>query len=172
MYREHVRRMLGHLKRVLRMEHRLTVEEFYQLLQLSEAIVDYGRMLQTYCGYAVPYVIVEIPELAHRFRETPRTIKDALLLLSDMGRAESAHLYGCWKLQLASTLLSGRTGSRSATHHPHSLDDQNRDLGLRRPATKSAATMPAGIGRYPSVYDGYRECADSKEFRFHFSLIL
>ena len=103
MYREHVRRMLGHLERVLRMEHRLTVEEFYQLLQLSEAIVDYGRMLQTYCGYSVPYVIVEIPELAHRFRETPRTIQDALLLLSDMGRAESAHLYGCWKLQLAST---------------------------------------------------------------------
>ena len=130
MYREHVRRMLSHLKRALRMEHRLTLEEFYQLLQLSEAIVDYGRMLQTYCGYSVPYVIVEVPELAHRFRETPRTIKDALLLLSDMGRAESAHLYGCWKLQLASTLLSGRTGSRSATHHPPSLDDHNRDAGV------------------------------------------
>ena len=39
MYREHVRRMIGHLKRALRMEHRLTVEEFYQLLQLSEAII-------------------------------------------------------------------------------------------------------------------------------------
>jgi len=129
MYREHVRRMLSHLKRALRMEHRLTVEEFYQLLQLSEAIIAYGRMIQTDCGYSVPYVIVEVPELAHRFRETPRTIKDALLLLSDMGRAESAHLYGCWKLQLASTLLSGREGSRSATHHPHSLEDHNRDAG-------------------------------------------
>jgi hypothetical protein len=130
MYREHVRRMLGHLKRALRMEHRLTVEEFYQLLQLSEAIVDYGPMLQTYCAYSVPYVIVEVPELAHRFRETQRTIKDALVLLSDMGRAESAHLYGCWKLRLASTLLSGHKGSRSATHHPHSLDDHNRDAGV------------------------------------------
>jgi hypothetical protein len=129
MYREHIRQMMGHLKRALRMEHRLTVEEFYQLLQLSEAIIDYGRMIQTDCGYSVPYVIVEVPELAHRFRETPRTIKDALLLLSDMGRAESAHLYGCWKLQLASTLLSGREGSRSATHHPQSLDDHNRDAG-------------------------------------------
>jgi hypothetical protein len=130
MYWEHVRRMIGHLKRALRMEDRLTVEEFYQLLQLSEAIIDYGRMIQADCGYSVPYVIVEVPELAHRFRETPRTIKDALLLLSDMGRAESAHLYGCWKLQLASTLLSGREGSRSATHRPHSLDDHNRDAGV------------------------------------------
>ena len=128
-YREHVRRMIGHLKRALRMEHRLTVEEFYQLLQLSEAIIDYGRMIQTYCGYPVPCVIVEVPELARRFREAPRTIKDALLLLGDMGRAESTHLYGCWKLQLASTHLSGREGSRSATHHSHSLYDRNGDLG-------------------------------------------
>jgi len=129
-YREHIRRMIGHLKRALRMEHRLTVEEFYQLLHLSEAIIDYGRMIQTYCGYSVPYVIVEVPELASRFRETPRTIKDALLLLSDMGQAESAHLHGCWKLQLASTLLSGREGSRSATYRSHSLEDHNGDLGV------------------------------------------
>jgi hypothetical protein len=121
--------MIDHLKRALRMEHRLSLEEFYQLLQLSEAIIDYGRMIQTYCGYSAPYVIVEVPELARRFRETPRTIKDALLLLSDMGRAESAHLHGCWKLQLASALLSGREGSRSETRHSHSLDDHNRDLG-------------------------------------------
>jgi hypothetical protein len=129
MYREPVRRMIGHLKRALRMEHRLTVEEFYKLLQLSEAIIDYGRMIQTYCGYSVPYVIVEVPELARRFRETPRTIKDALRLLSDMGQAESAQLHGCWKLQLASTLLSGREGARSATHPSQSLGDHNRDLG-------------------------------------------
>jgi hypothetical protein len=129
MYLERVQRMIGHLKRALRMEHRLTVEEFYQLLQLSEAIIDYGRMIQTYCGYPVQYVIVEVPELARRFRETPRTIKDALLLLRDMGRAESAHLHGCWKLELASPLLSGPEGSRSATHHSHSLYDRNGDLG-------------------------------------------
>ena len=130
MDRDKLRRLIGRLKQALRLERRLTREEFYQLLQLSEAIIDYARMIQADCGYSVPYVIVEVPELAHRFRETPRTIKDALLLLSDMGRAESAHLYGCWKLQLASTLLSGRTGSRSATHHPPSLDDHNRDAGV------------------------------------------
>jgi len=75
MYREYVRRMIDHLKRALRMEHRLSLEEFYQLLQLSEAIIDYGRMIQTYCGYSAPYVIVEVPELARRFRETPQPLK-------------------------------------------------------------------------------------------------
>ena len=86
MYREHLRRVLGHLKRALRMEHRLTVEEFYQLLQLSEAIIDYGRMIQAFYHRSVPEVIVEIPEVARRFRETPRTIKNVLRLLRDMGR--------------------------------------------------------------------------------------
>jgi hypothetical protein len=49
-------------------------------------------------------VIVEVPELATRFRETQRTIKDALALLRDMGRAEPIHLRGCWRLLLAETL--------------------------------------------------------------------
>jgi hypothetical protein len=88
MYREHLRRAIGHLKRALRKEQGLTVEEFYQLLQLSEAIIDYGRMIQAFYGYSVPDAIVEITELANRFRETPQTIKDALRLLRDIGRAE------------------------------------------------------------------------------------
>jgi len=114
MYREHLRRVLGHLKRALRMEQRLTDKEFNQLLQLSEAIIDYGRMIQAYHHYSVPEVVVEIPELSHRFRETPQTIKDALRLLRDIGRAEPADLDGCWKLRLAGTLPSGREGFHSA----------------------------------------------------------
>ena len=128
-YLEHVRQVIVHLKRALRMEHRLTVEEFYQLLQLSEAIIDYGRMIRTYCGYSVPYLIVEVPELARRFRETPRTIKDALALLRDMGRAESAHPYGYWKLQLANTLLSGHEAVHSARRHSKTPDDDKGDAG-------------------------------------------
>lgn len=114
MYRDQLRRVLGHLKRALRMEQRLTVEEFNQLLQLSEAIFDYGRMIQEHYHYSVPEVIVRIPELANRFRETPQTIKDALRLLRDIGRAEPANLDGCWKLRLAGTLPSGREGFHSA----------------------------------------------------------
>jgi hypothetical protein len=128
-YREHLSRVIGHLKRALRLEQRLTVEESYQLLQLSEAIIEHGRMIQAYLESSVPNVIVGIPELARRFRETPQTIKDALLLLRDMGRAEPIHLGGCWKLKLAGTLPSGREGVQSATRHSHRVDDDKGDLG-------------------------------------------
>jgi hypothetical protein len=76
MYREHLRRAIGHFKRALRKEQRLTAEEFNQRLQLSEAIIDYARMIQAFYGYSVPDAIVEITELANRFRETPQTVKD------------------------------------------------------------------------------------------------
>jgi hypothetical protein len=111
------------------MEQRLTVQEFYQLLQLSEAIVDYGRMIQAYYECPVPDVIVEIPELASRFRETPRTIKDALLLLRDMGLAEPANLKGCWKVELTGTLPGVREAFRSASRHSRSLEEDPSDLG-------------------------------------------
>ena len=92
--------MIVHVKRALRKDRRLTADEFNQLLQLSEAIIEYGRMIQAYGRYSVPNVILEITELANRFRETPQTIKDALLLLRDIGCAQPADLDGCWKLQL------------------------------------------------------------------------
>jgi len=111
MDRDKLRRMIGHLKRALHIERRLTHEEFYQLLQLSEAIITYGQMVKVYCGYSVPYVFVEIPELASRFRETQRTIQDALALLGDMGRAEPSHLHGCWKLSLADAPRSEEEGN-------------------------------------------------------------
>jgi hypothetical protein len=100
MYREQFGRVIVHVKRALRKDRRLTVEEFNQLLQLSEAIIDYGRMIKEHRRYSVPNVILEITELANRFRETPQTIKDALLLLRDTGCAEPADLDGCWRLQL------------------------------------------------------------------------
>ena len=88
------------------MDRRLTREEFYQLLQLAEAIIEHGRMIQEYMGYTAPYAMVEVPELARRFRETPRTIKDALALLRGMGRAEPSHVRGCWRLRLVETVRS------------------------------------------------------------------
>jgi hypothetical protein len=104
MYWKDFGRMIVHVKRPLRKDRRLTADEFNQLRQLSEAIIDYGRMIQTYRRYAAPNVILEITELANRFREKPQTIKDALLLLRDIGCAEPANLEGCWKLQLAGAL--------------------------------------------------------------------
>jgi hypothetical protein len=99
-YRDYLRQLLCHLKWALRIEQRVTIEEFYQILHLAETIIDYGRMIQEYHRRSVPNVIVEVSELARRFRETPQTIKNALLLLKDMRRANPAHLDGCWELQL------------------------------------------------------------------------
>jgi hypothetical protein len=100
MYWEQFGRVIVQVKRALRNDRRLTAEQFNQLLQLSEAIIDYGRMIQAHRRHSVPNVILEITELANRFRETPQTIKDALLLLRDIGCAQPADLDGCWKLQL------------------------------------------------------------------------
>jgi hypothetical protein len=106
-------RVLGHLKRALRMEQRPTIE---QLLQLAEAIFDYGLTIQAYekwSGSPPPYIIVEIPELALQFRKTPKTIKDTLLLLRVMGRAEPLDCHEHWKLKLADT-PSSRKDERAA----------------------------------------------------------
>ena len=127
MDRDHLRRLLAHLKRALRMKQRLTIEEFYQLFGMAEAIIDYGRMIEVYGEHSPLFVIVEIPDLALRFRETPRAIKDALLLLGDMGRAEPINLQGCWKLELAGTLLNVREGGRLATRDTNAYEDDNRN---------------------------------------------
>jgi hypothetical protein len=95
-----LRRLLDYFERALRKERRLSVEEFYQLLHLAETITDYGRMMQAYHRVPVPTVTLEVSELANRFRETPRRIKSALLLLKDMRRAHPTRLSGCWELQL------------------------------------------------------------------------
>lgn len=104
MDRDRLRRVLRYARRALLIDKRLTHQEFHQLLELSEAIIDHGRMIQAYRESYAPYAVVEVPELASRFREKQRTIRDALALLSDMGRADPLPLRGCWKLTLADRL--------------------------------------------------------------------
>jgi hypothetical protein len=129
MYREHFGRVIVHVKRALRKDQRLTADEFNQLLQLSEAIIDYGRMIQEYRRRSVPNVILEITELANRFRETPQTIKNALLLLREIGRAEPVDLDGCWKLKLAGTTSQRLQGVSLGDAPLSGLDDDTMDLG-------------------------------------------
>jgi hypothetical protein len=53
-------------------------------------------------------------------------------LLMNMGRAQPADpddLRGCWKLQLAGTIFSGRKGSPVATSQSQCVDDDKGDLG-------------------------------------------
>ena len=93
-------RWLGSLRRALRLERRQRPQELQKLTQLSEAILDHGRMLQS--SYQVPmeHAVVEVSQLAIRLRETPETITKALGLLEDMGRAERFDR-GSWRVRLA-----------------------------------------------------------------------
>ena len=96
MYEHPLELLIHRLKQALRLKRRLTVEETAQLLQLWEAIIAYGRMIMQHYGSVPPYVIVEVEEIATRFRETQLTIEKALLLLRDRGYAEPFHKG--WKL--------------------------------------------------------------------------
>jgi hypothetical protein len=133
---EHLRRMLGRLKRALGIGRRLTAEEFHQLSELAEAIVDYGRMVEGYFGQSMTTVLVETTELASRFRETPQTIEDALLLLSKNGRASADDRPGCWKVRL---------GCSSIGSHDVALDS-DPDKQRRHSAQRSLDPLPlAGV---------------------------
>ncbi len=97
--REPLLGIFRHLKRHL--ERRRNIE---QLLELAEAITDYAQMTQSQEGWREQppqYVIVGIQELAFRFRETPRTIKDALLVLNleDIANPLPGRRY--WKVKLS-----------------------------------------------------------------------
>ena len=129
MYRKQFGRVIVHVKRALRKDRRLTVEEFNQLLQLSEAIIDYGRMIKEHRRYSVPNVILEITELANRFRETPQTIKDAHLLLRDIVVLSLPIWTDVGDCNLAGALLSDRKGFHSAMRHSHSFEDDTSDPG-------------------------------------------
>jgi hypothetical protein len=111
MGRDQLKRLLGRIRRALRIERRFTLEESYELLELSEAIIDHGRMHQSYYKSPVAYVMVETKELAFRLRETPETIEDALRLLQVMGRAEPYDQSGRWKLRLAKEVDRGDAAS-------------------------------------------------------------
>lgn len=69
-----------------------------ELEQLATGIIDYGRMMKSH--YAFSSVIVDTRELALRFRESRRTVQEALSLLHLQGRAEETDLNGYWKLQI------------------------------------------------------------------------
>ena len=128
MFPGRLQELFDHLKRRLRRE-RKTAGERSQLRELSEAIVEYGRMIQAHLGYSTPDVVVEVPEMARRFRETPKTIKEALVLLEGTGRAQPIHLSDCWRLQLTSNHLRDSEDSPSAPLTSRTLDDDSHDRG-------------------------------------------
>jgi hypothetical protein len=90
-------RVLEIVRRACGTEKRLTCEEHRHRRELSEGIIEYARMIQKHYRYAEE-VMVEIPELAWHFRETPHVVRQALALLSEDGCAKDVK-DGCWKVK-------------------------------------------------------------------------
>jgi hypothetical protein len=88
MYWEQFGRVIVHVKRALRKDRRLTAEEFNQLLQLSDAIIEYGRMIQEHRRCSVPNVILEITELANASERRHRPLKTRSCCLIRRARAD------------------------------------------------------------------------------------
>jgi len=74
------------------------IAEDRQIRQLAGAIPEYGRMGSQFHSHQP--VGVEVEELAFRFRETPRDVVTALLLLENEGRASRTRLAGYWSLRI------------------------------------------------------------------------
>jgi hypothetical protein len=100
----------------LRTNQRLTVDQFYELLDFAQAIIDYGhrnRAFEKWPSSPPSDIIVGIPELECRFREAPEIVKEALLLLKDMDRA-SPITSRIWRLKLTEISSSRRENAATA----------------------------------------------------------
>lgn len=94
--------MLLRLKRALGRQlqppqRQLTTAQLRQRLELSQAIVEYARLIQNFYHHQ-KRVIVGVRELATRFRQNPTLIKDALSLLSENGRATIVEKDQLWEV--------------------------------------------------------------------------
>ena len=70
---------------------KLTAEE---LQQLADSILEYGRMQARH--YAPRRALIRVDELAARYRETPKLITRALLLLEQQQYAHRLPGSVCW----------------------------------------------------------------------------
>jgi hypothetical protein len=121
--------MRGFVKPALLVEPRLPIDK---LLQLAEAVFDYALTIQAREKWSPPpppYIILTIPELALRFRKPPQAIKDTLLLLRAMGRAEPLDCREHWKLKLADYVQPALTDARKQS------DSIRGHFSTRRTAT-------------------------------------
>ncbi len=67
-----------------------------ELTDIAECIMEYARMRSDESPTGI--FLVEVDELAFRFREEPPIIRKALHLLEDERRAQKTELDGLWKL--------------------------------------------------------------------------
>lgn len=79
-----------------------------ELAQLAYAVLEYGKM--KYQLYPDRITVVDVTEVAFRFRETRRAITRTLELLETQGIAERTNLPLLWKLYVADLDQQARGG--------------------------------------------------------------
>ncbi len=72
-----------------------------ELEQLACAVLGYGKLQCELSPYRITVALVDVTEVAFRFRETRRAITGALKLLEAQGLAERTDLPLLWKLYIA-----------------------------------------------------------------------
>jgi hypothetical protein len=129
---QELRRALERIKNALQPEPVRTIEELNQQSQLlpllSEAILERGRMWFGYLGYSGSVLVVEIEELANCFRESPQTVREALLLLERSGCAEPTNRREFWKLRVARIPPVSREGARMANNFQKDTEIQTESV--------------------------------------------
>jgi hypothetical protein len=95
----HIREAINDLLASFRAKLGVTERERdHEITLLAEAIIEHGRMTQKL--YRNRRVVVDVKELAYRFREESQTITKALVLLGHQGRAKPTDLDGLWELRV------------------------------------------------------------------------
>jgi hypothetical protein len=112
MGRDQLQRLLGRIRRALRIERRFTLEESYQLLELSEAVVDHARLQQSYYQRPMDHAMVDIEEWPSAYERRRRPSKTRSGYCGLTGRGEPYDRHGRWNLRLGDTLRSAGDETR------------------------------------------------------------
>jgi hypothetical protein len=91
-------KVVATLRRVFGAKQPLTPQDCRYRRELSQAIIESARAYQQHYKPSSGKVIVYTPDLANVFRETSQVVKDALLLLSEDGRARKLDRYA-WVIE-------------------------------------------------------------------------
>ncbi len=81
-----------------------------ELEQLAHAVLEYGKMQCALSPHGITVVLVDVTEVAFRFRETKRVITRTLKLLETHGLAEPTELPLLWRLYVADLDQHARGG--------------------------------------------------------------
>lgn len=135
-----------------------------QIEQLARRIRDYGRMN----GMTSRPVLIRVPEMAARFRESPRNVRESLKLLEAQGIAERAYSKDHWELseQLEAPSLKAYNSPIISRPYPKMLPDPPpgwSELQKRAREAQTAQELSAIIDEMNRLLSNYEKATDNKD---------